>query len=164
MVTIKRNNGEIPKWADSYLPRNRNEMSIWLNAISNWEEADLKKCPKAMKHLLEFDRMDHDLWPKSYERWFKGQEPNNPETIIVTADGDGILLRASGRPDYSAEEDLSNNGLQISIGQSIGGQYYDWALSIKKLVEPCLKPSKATPPWEKLLAFEAAKNPHGMED
>jgi len=74
----------------------------------------------------------------------------------MTLDGDSVFLRATIGIDPAANQ-LKGHSEKVIFQNANGGRGYDWARSTVKIVEPCLRPSTSTPPWEKVLAYELAR-------
>ena len=137
------------------LPTNMSEMALELDTILDWRETNLWYCKLALDHLLNFPNQVKFSWHEKYSQWLKGDIPKERLPLHVTADGDKIILRAKGvgNPELNV---LSSNQHIIFV-QNNRGRGYDWAKKMYKLVEPCLRPSKATPPWQKVLDAEKKK-------
>lgn len=155
MVSVNSNTDELPDWLNSFLPTNREETARQVAAQMLWREADLSQCEGTISHLISFEDKKKNLWSRRYQQWLQGKAPDAPEIITVRADGDWLSLRASSRANPEGP-----NASGLNVGLVVDGAsddyYYDWALRMRELVEPCLKPSVGPPPWEKVLAAKHA--------
>lgn len=152
-VEIRGNqiNGDIP------LPTSLFQAADTLIAYATWRDAELRSCESAIDHLIDFpSQKPKAIWHEKYTEWLRGKTIKGPDSLIVTGDGDGVLVRAQSKDDPESETSRED-GQYIVYAQSNGGRGYDWAKKMYKLVEPCLKPSKATPPWQKVLDAEQKK-------
>jgi hypothetical protein len=125
----------------------------------SWLEADLRTCKGAVPHLRKFPGLKKKFWAPEYLDWLDGSKmPKDKDDdkgeIIVTADGDGFVIRANGRTN-PANFGMAGTSADIIISESNGGDSYDWAKELSRIVEPCLKPATAHAPWDKYLAWKA---------
>jgi hypothetical protein len=125
----------------------------------SWLEADLRTCKGALPHLRKFPGLIRQLWAPKYLDWLDGSKmPKDKDDgkgeIIVTADGDGFVIRANGRAN-PADFGMAGTSSDIIISESNGGESYDWAKNFARIVEPCLKTASAPAPWDKYLAWKA---------
>lgn len=136
-----------------------------------WEEADLSQCKGAIAHLLDFPaQKPKQLWDEEVLEWAPNYKPSaDPEYLIVTADGDGVSVRARGitnRVKVDGEGkpyEVFGAPPYVIYNQSNRGVGYDWALDMEEIVRPCLTASTAAPPWEKVLAANPAEPPPASE-
>lgn len=136
------------------LPTSLEDTAKNLIPLVMWREANLRSCIGAIDHLVNFPPQNkHAIWHKKYEWWLYGKTPRSPDEIIITADGDGVLVRAQSKDDPESKTSYED-GQYVTYYQSNGGRGYDWAKKMYKLVEPCLNASNATPPWQKVLDAE----------
>lgn len=142
------------------LPTSMQELSEFLSKAAAWEETDLTKCEGASAHLLQFPAQRGEaFWSEKELQWAPGFVPKpESDTIIVTADGDGITVRARSVEDVGSPKRLLSSGF-VFYDQNNGGEAYDWAIKMEEIVRPCLKPSESTPPWEKVLAANLSAQP-----
>jgi hypothetical protein len=127
----------------------------------SWIEADLSTCKGALSHLRKFPGLTQKLWATEYLNWLDGSNmPNDKEDderdIIVTADGDGFVIRATGRANPS-NFGIARTSTDITISESNGGNNYDWAKELALVVEPCMKPATVPAPWDKYLEWLTKK-------
>jgi hypothetical protein len=133
------------------LPTSVAEVVRLLRVVADWREADLRSCKGAMAHLLAFPpQKGGAFWHPRYVRWLRGDEPSPSDEIIVTTDGSGVHLRArsQGDPEDAA---MAVGGGSVIYDEWNQGEGYLWARKMAEIVEPCLVPSMAPPPWEKAL-------------
>lgn len=136
------------------LPTTLHEYANLAGNYWQWEEADIRSCNGALKHLLHFPEPETTLlWGENYRNWIAGKSFTPSEGTMVL-DGDKILLRARIGENPIANS-LRAHSEQIIFHNPNGGRAYLWAKSMVEIVEPCLKPSEAPAPWEKVLAYEA---------
>ncbi len=136
---------------DALYPTNPEEVARELSITANWREADLGQCAGAVEHLLSFPGYGEKLWTAQDVRDIRGipktlSKDAESDEIVITADGDGVFLRASG-----------SDGRIVVYSEANGGEAYDWAKEMAVIVEPCLKPSAALPPWQAILNAEAKR-------
>jgi hypothetical protein len=155
MLQPKPKGTKYPDWLKSSMPTKRETVAAELAEMFDWLEADLRHCKPALNQLIAFPNAVEKIWPDAYLEWMMGQQPDPAGPITVTTDGYGVVVRASGRSDPS-EPDLYNSDVDYFADQSNGGESYDWAIKMHKLVQPCLKPSTAVPPWQVALKANAA--------
>jgi hypothetical protein len=137
--------------AVSLLPISREEVAAELRIIAKWEEADLRSCKGALDQLLMLPAQNGTpLWNPGYVKWLKGRAPKEKDEIIVTADGSGVLIRASGRDDPENVRALVGD-VNIVYSQWNGGAGMGWALEMAEKVRPCLKPATSPAPWDRLV-------------
>ena len=103
-------------------------------ALIDYGSGNLRSAEKALRRAAETHELSVD--------------------IIVTADGSGVLIRASGRGDPEAARVLVGD-VNIVYSQWNGGAGMGWALDMAEKVRPCLKPATAPAPWDKLLGSSA---------
>lgn len=141
------------------LPESLSETFLDFKSLVRWMEADIRSCRGALDHLLAFPRTakTKDFWHKQYVEFLKGVEVETPDEIFITADGDGVLIRARGFANPSSKNTGTLGEKFVMHSDRNGGPGYDWALEMKAIVEPCLNPSTALAPWEKVLAAEKLK-------
>lgn len=132
-----------------FLPTSRSEVASDLRISMAWEEADLRTCPGAVRHLLDFPGRERDeIWGRRLIEQIRGEEPRpsrdtSSDVIIVTADGDSVFMRAGSNPT-------------LIYDQWNGGDGYDWVLRMAEIVMPCLEPATEPAPWDKIVgALEA---------
>jgi hypothetical protein len=130
-VTIKPPE-EIPA-AYNRSPKSEAEMRGLLNAVMNWREADLRTCPGAVEALLALDDVRWQPFDEADQALITGQ---SPAQLLVIADPDTISVRAGGVMNAHAAHDMGQPG-------GAGA----WAMTMRAVVEPCLKPTGAPPPW-----------------
>lgn len=143
------------------LPTTLAETAPLVTFTAAWEDADLTKCDGAIEHLLNFPaQKGGQFWSEKELEWMPDYEPRERDgTFIVTADGDSVILRARSVEDAGAPTvRLQSPGYAI-YDQSNRGLGYDWAMEMDEIVRPCLKPSEAVPPWEKVLAANPSEPP-----
>ncbi|QDH33394.1 hypothetical protein [Porphyrobacter sp. YT40] len=139
----------------SWLPTSPAEAAELIPHLYAFEEADLTTCPGGLAQLRAFPmQRGAPLWNERELDWVAGKSEPKSDAIIVTADGDGVFLRARGVPDRGRPVMRFIDGPVVIYDQRNGGEGYDWAKAMAEIARPCLKPSTATPPWEKLLAAE----------
>jgi len=135
----------------SWLPTSLAEAAEPLSAFYIFEEADLTQCKGAIAQLRAFPmQRGAPLWSERELGWEPGKKRPDSDVIIVTADGDSVFVRARGVPDQGGAG-RSVGAASVVIDQSNGGKGYDWAKAMAEAARPCLKPSAAPPPWDKLL-------------
>lgn len=140
---------------EDHLPTSPAEAATEFREIAKWEEADLRTCPGALRQLLRFPAQRGDsFWDPGYVRWLKGGTIAGPESIVVTTDGSGVLVRARGMRDPSSERPAVDGGYAI-YSQWNGGEGMAWAIDMAEVVKPCLKPASSPAPWDKVLAVES---------
>ena len=146
----------------NWLPTSMAESAEAIAALYVFEEADLTRCKGALAQLRAFPmQRGVPFWNERELDWVSGKSEPKSDTIIVTADGDGVFVRARGVPDQGRPVMKSVDGPFVVYDQRNGGEGYDWAKAMVEVARPCLKPSTATPPWEKLLAAERAQSAKG---
>lgn len=146
-----------------WAPTSLAETAEPISAFWAFEEADLKHCKTAFAHLRKFPaQRGMSFWNERQLGWVSDtvRPSEDGDVIIVTADGDHTFVRARGAPDNGRPIRMIGAPLLV-YDQSNGGEGYDWAKTMAELARPCLKPSTATPPWEKLLVAERAKTTGG---
>lgn len=167
MVRMRGEDEVKQKLAERYenvLPTTLAETAEAITFGAAWEEADLTQCKGAIAHLLDFPaQKPTKLWDEEVLEWAPDYKPTpEPDYLIVTADGNGVAVRARGirNPikvdDEGTPYDDADDPSFVVYNQGNGGEGYDWALEMEKIVRPCLKPSDAAPPWEKVLAANPA--------
>lgn len=143
---------ETRKRLDSLLPTTRAEVAFQLGATFRWDEADLRSCTGAIDQLLAFPAQSGtSIWHPRYALWLRGHPVKRSDEIVVTADGDGVSIRASGVGDPGAPISATGKS-QVVYEQWNGGAGYDWALKMAKVVQPCLRPATSPTPWDRMLA------------
>ncbi len=120
-----------------------------------WRETDLRKCKPALNHLVEFPA-NNDLWHPKFKSWIKGKSYTPSDDIVVTMDGDSVFIRARGEANPTSPY-VSGQQKYIVYDDRNRGDGYSWAKEMRELVEPCLGPSDASPPWEKILKASESK-------
>ena len=115
-----------------------------LDVAASWREADLKTCPGAVAALLSLENA----------RWFDFDDADRDaiagrevDSLTVVADGDFVTVRAQG---FAASTYAAS-----TLGEEAGTS--GWAQQMLKVVEPCLKPASAPPPWRRPPAQEPAR-------
>lgn len=145
-----------------WLPTSMAEAAEAIAALYVFEETDLTRCKGALAHLRAFPmQRNAPFWSERELDWVAGKGEAESNAIIVTADGDGVFLRARGVPDRGRPVMRLGEGPVVIYDQRNGGEGYEWAKAMEKAARPCLKPSTATPPWEKLVAAERAQAAKG---
>jgi len=121
----------------------------------SFEETDLMSCEGAVAHMLKFPAQTKGaFWSERELPWAPDfVAPRSKDTMLVTADGDGVYVRARSVEDPGAPFRFKGPGFLV-YDQHNSGAAYDWAKSMADILEPCLKPSDDMPPWEKLLVAE----------
>lgn len=159
-----RQKGEIDPAAEdrlgSWLPTTTAEAATPLSTFYIFVEADLAQCEGALAKLRAFPlQRGVPLWSERELDWVSGKKRPKSDLIIVTADGGGVFVRARGVPDLGDPAE-STGAAAVVYSQSNGGEGYEWAKAMAEVARPCLKPSNATPPWEKLVGAnsERARN------
>ena len=154
MVSMRRLDevsAEMQRLSASMLPVSREEVAAKLRLTAKWEEADLRSCKGALDQLLMLPAQNGSpLWNPGYVKWLKGRAPKEKDEIIVTADGSGVLIRASGRDDPDNLRALVGD-VNIVYSQWNGGAGMGWALKMAEKVRHCLKPATSPAPWDKLV-------------
>ncbi|MEP0189525.1 MAG: hypothetical protein ABJP70_02385 [Erythrobacter sp.] len=151
---------KLAKKFESALPTSLAATAEAITIGAAWEEADLTQCKGAIAHLLDFPaQKPKQLWDEEMLEWAPSYKPRaDPDYLIVTADGDGVLVRARAITNSVKVDDegkpyeVMSNPPFVIYNQSNRGAGYDWALEMEKIIGACLKPSATTPPWEKVLA------------
>jgi len=135
----------------SWLPTSLAETAEPLPVFYVFEEADLTRCKGAIAQLKAFPmQRGEPLWSGKELDWVSGKAEPAGDDLLITADGDGVLVRARGVPRRGRP--LRSVGEPIIVyDQWNYGDAYEWAKAMEKAARPCLKPSTATPPWEKLV-------------
>lgn len=138
------------------LPTSEAEVALTLQTTAKWQEADLRTCPGAMKQLLALPaQRGEPIWHPRYSDFLQGEQPKEPDELIITADGAGVYVRASGRGDPSNGRLSEHRGTHVVYSQWNGGTGMAWALKMASVVQPCLKPATVPAPWDKVLAEQA---------
>jgi hypothetical protein len=146
----------------SWLPTSMAESAEAIAALYMFEEADLTQCKDALAQLRAFPmQRGVPFWNERELDWVSGKSEPKSDAIIVTADGDGVFVRARGVPDQDRPVMKSVDGPVVVYDQRNSGDAYEWAKAMEKVARPCLKPSAAIPPWEKLVAAEQAQAASG---
>lgn len=146
----------------SWLPTSLVETAELIPHLYVFEEADLTKCAAGLAHLRAFPmQRGTPFWSERELDWVSGKGEPESDAFIVTTDGDGVFVRARGVPDQGRPVMESFDGPVVVYDQRNGGDGYDWAKAMAEVARPCLKPSTATPPWDKLLAAERAQAADG---
>ncbi len=146
----------------SWLPTSMAESAEAIAALYVFEEADLTRCKGALARLRAFPmQRGVPFWSERELDWVAGKGEPESNSFMVTADGDGVFLRARGVPDQGRPVMRLGEGPVVIYDQHNGGEGYEWAKAMEKAARPCLKPSTATPPWEKLVAAERAQAAKG---
>jgi len=140
---MNRDAAQAPQWRD-FLPVSRAETARLVASEGLWREADLRSCPGAMKHLLTLPAQRGQVWDRDTLDRLTGHGRASPDDIVVTADGDGVLLRVRG----AAGTDFQANGISVVYRQWNGGDGYVWAKRMADIVQPCLVAPRVAPPWQ----------------
>lgn len=160
MVRLKEERTIDPAASKRYelwAPTSLAETAEPIPAFWTFEEADLTQCKGALKQLRAFPmQRGSPLWSEWELGWLSGKTEPVGDEIIVTADGDRFFVRARGVP-YRSRPPRLIGAPSVVYDQWNGGEGYHWAEAMAEAARPCLKPSAATPPWEKLLAAEAKR-------
>ncbi len=114
-------------------PRSEAGMRGFLDRYLDWREADLRTCPHALDALTALNDVPWQVFDEGELALLAGREPSE---IVVTADGDTVVVKASGFVAAHAARD----------GGEPGGAGA-WAKTMRAAVEPCLKPTQASAPW-----------------
>ena len=153
MVTFRKANEIDPALEEqlkNQLATSPDEVAMELRASAKWEEADLRSCKGAVDQLLAFPgQKAKPIWHPVYAEWLRGRIPNTPDEIVVTADGDGVTIRATPAGDPRAKQ-VANHDSQVVLEEWNGGDGYDWALEMAKVVRPCLRPATSPAPWDRI--------------
>lgn len=154
-------NDQKMKNKDFYFPKTPESLAKFFAEVYAWQEVDLQRCKGAVDHIAKFPAQDKkvNFWHPHYLSELKGHEVHenvdeDEDQLIVSTHGATMTLRASGQKDPL--DPYMNDVGRYAVYQH--GYYYEgykWAEEMKDIVEPCLKPSTATPPWEKVLAHQA---------
>ena len=131
-----RARNETPREGEYRAPQSKADAQRLLTETVKWQEADLNTCPGGLDHLrtlaatkwMPFPVWDYDI--------MRGNPGDPVEEIIITADGFTVEVRARTTTRSIAARDKGDE-------DAPGG----WAIAMYELVQPCLKPSTAAPPW-----------------
>jgi hypothetical protein len=153
MVTFRKP-GEIDpaleKRLKKLLPTSPDEVVVILRASAKWEEVDLRSCKGALDQLLAFPaQTGKPIWHPVFAEWLRGNIPKTSDELIVTADGDGVTIRATPAGD-PRETITANEKSQVVMEQWNGGEGYDWALKMAEVIRPCLRPASSPAPWDRI--------------
>jgi hypothetical protein len=107
-----------------------------LDARFEWLEADIRRCPRAASTLLALERVQWFAFLDWDRSSIMGGHPT--ELVVPGGDGPATVVRASSFASNYVAEDFGDSG-----GASA------WAKQMMKVIEPCLKPSAAPPPWRR---------------
>lgn len=139
-----------------WLPTSLADSAEAVAALYVFEEADLTRCEGALAQLRAFPtQRGTPFWSERELDWMAGKGAPEGGDMILTMDGDSVFVRARGVPDQGRPVRKPVDGPDVVYDQHNGGEGYDWAKAMAEVARPCLKPSSATPPWEKLLAAES---------
>lgn len=135
------------------------ETAMEVRVFWAWQEADLRSCPGALDHLLSFPAQRGKLlWDPEFVSRLRDKphhfESKETGDILVTADGDAVFVRASGRNDPRSRSFNSIGDSSVIYSQANGGVGYEWAKEMARIVQPCLKPATAPAPWDKVVATQ----------
>ena len=159
MVSFKKTESSASAVSEPAFPTTILETFAGLEKNLIWREAKLRQCAGATSHLISFPaQRKSKFWNRAYVNWLKGRAVKPIDFIAVEADGDGVFLRAKGWGNPAGPHVAKEEWFAI-FDQSNRGRGYDWAIKMAKIVEPCLKPSRATPPWQKVIAAEKPTKP-----
>ena len=116
-IVRRKSNDEIPpELLDKYgwwMPTTLEETAEQISVFWSFEEADLSDCAGGIEHLRNFPaQKGSPLWEERALEWSPDfVDESESDRLIVTADGDGVFVRAKGVRDDRATERKGNRAM-----------------------------------------------------
>lgn len=141
-----------------YFPTEMSQVAKWADAVIAFEEADLRQCEGAITHLLNLSLPDRArFWDESELTFLPRHVPLSDNMFIDgSIDWSRVFVRAKNLRYVRTQDGFQLLGAgpesYFSSEESLSDPTASWAIKMREMVQPCLKPSEATPPWHKFVA------------